>query len=126
MIKLVRKGWAPIPGSPEGFLSSVSHDDAASAIVAALRVPAGIYNVVDDEPMRRREYFDSLARALGVAPPRIPPPWVARLFGSVGEMLVRSLRISNRKLRDESGWAPKLPSVREGWRAVVGALAQAA
>jgi putative NADH-flavin reductase len=42
------------------------------------------------------------------------------LAGSMGEMLARSLRISNRKLRAESGWRPKYPSAREGWRAVVG------
>ncbi|MGH7528504.1 MAG: NAD-dependent epimerase/dehydratase family protein [Gemmatimonadales bacterium] len=119
MIRYVRKGWAPIPGSPGGFFSSVSHDDAATAVVAALRIGPGVYNVVDDEPVRRREFFDSLAGVLGVAPPRIPPAWMAGLAGSVGQTLARSLRISNRKLRIESGWAPKYPSVREGWRAVV-------
>ena len=121
IIRLVRKGWAPVLGSPRGFISSVSHDDAASAVAAALGVPAGVYNIVDDEPLRRREFVDVLAAALGVAPPRLPPPWVARLAGSMGELLARSLRISNRKLRDASGWAPRYPSVREGWRAVVGA-----
>ena len=65
-----------MPGSPQSFLSSVSHDDAASAVVAALRVGAGVYNVSDDEPLRRREFFDSLAAALGVKPPVIPPKWV--------------------------------------------------
>ncbi len=119
LIRYVRKGWAPIPGSPGGFVSSVSHDDAAAAVVAALRVGPGVYNVVDDEPLRRREFFDSLAGVLGVAPPRIPPAWMAGLAGSMGKTLARSLRISNRKLRSESGWAPKYPSIREGWRAVV-------
>jgi nucleoside-diphosphate-sugar epimerase len=122
LIKLIRKGWAPIPGSPDGFLSSVSHDDAATAVVAALEVPAGVYNVVDDEPLRRREYFGSLAAALGVKPPKLPPAWMARLMGSMGEMLARSERISNRKLRAASGWAPKYPSVREGFRALAATL----
>lgn len=119
MIKFVRKGWAPIPGAPDAFISSVSHDDAAAAVVAALDARAGVYNVVEDEPVRRREYFDSLAEVLGVAPPKIAPAWMAHLGGSLGEMLTRSLRISNRKLRQETGWAPKYPSVREGWPAVV-------
>lgn len=119
LIKLVRKGWAPIPGSPDAFLSSVSHDDAATAVVAALGAPAGVYNVDDDEPLRRREYFGTLAAALGVKPPKLPPAWMARLMGSLGEMLARSERISNRKLRAETDWAPKYPSVREGWRAMV-------
>ena len=122
LIDTVRMGFAPMPGAPQSFVSSVSHDDAASAVVAALRVGAGVYNVTDDEPLRRREFFDSLAAALGVKPPVIPPKWVGRLAGSLGKMLTRSLRISNRKLRGESVWRPKYASAREGWRAVVGEL----
>jgi len=115
MIRYVRKGWAPAFGSPAGFLSSISHDDAASAVIAALGVPTGIYNVADDEPLRRRQYYDSLAAALGVPPPGFPPAWLARVFGSLGETLARSQRISNRKLRRESGWKPSIPRVQEGW-----------
>src|SRR5215510_10234889 len=115
-------GWAPIPGTADSYISSASHDDAATAVVAALDTRAGIYNVVDDEPMRHREFVGSLAGVLGVPPPRLPPSWMKYLFGSLGEMMARSLRISNRKLREECGWAPKYPSMREGWRAVVPAI----
>ena len=119
LIGYVRRGWAPIPGVADAYTSLVSHEDAAAAVVAALGVPPGTYNVVDDEPLRRRELFDSLAGVLGVAPPRLPPPWLKYLFGSLGEMLARSLRIPNRKLRDACGWAPRYPSMREGWPTVV-------
>ncbi len=122
LIGYVRRGWAPIPGVADAYTSSVSHEDAAAAVVAALGVPPGTYNVVDDEPLRRRELFDLLAGVLGVAPPRLPPPWLKYLFGSLGEMLARSLRISNRRLRERSDWAPRYPSMREGWPAVVAAL----
>jgi len=126
LIKLIRKGWSPIPGAPDAYISSVSHDDAASAVLAALDARAGIYNVVDDEPVSHREYVDSLAAALHVPPPKVPPQWITPLFGSLGEMLARSLRISNLKFKRETGWTPKYPSVREGWRAVVSALNRAA
>lgn len=122
MIPLVRRGRAPMPGLPGSFLSSISHDDAASAVVAVLGARAGVYNVSDDEPVTRREYFDSLAEALGVAPPKLPPAWIAPLFGSLGKMLARSLKISNRELREATGWTPKFPSVREGWPAVISAM----
>jgi nucleoside-diphosphate-sugar epimerase len=121
MIDAVRKGWAPLPGSPNAFISSVSHEDAASAVVAALTVAAGIYNVVDDEPVTHREFFASLAAALEVRTPRLPPGWVTPLLGSVGEMAARSQRISNRKLRTAGDWVPTYPSVSRGWPA---ALAQ--
>jgi nucleoside-diphosphate-sugar epimerase len=93
--------------------------------VGALHARAGTYNVVDDEPMRRREFVDSLADVLGVPAPRLAPPWTKHLFGSLGEMLARSVRASNRKLREECAWVPKYPSVREGWRAVTAAMASA-
>ena len=118
MARLVRKGWAALPGSPDSFISSISHDDAATAVVAALSLEAGIYNVTDDDPVRRREYFNSLSECLGVAPPKFPPQWLGSLAGSLGELMSRSQRISNRKLRASSSWAPKYPSVREGWRAI--------
>lgn len=118
LIKLVRKGWAPVFG-PDGFISSISHDDAATAVVAALGLEAGTYNVSDDVPVRRREWVDTLAASLGVRAPRVPPKWVTRIGGSMTELLSRSQRISNRKLREASGWTPRYPSVREGWPAVV-------
>ena len=119
MIRYVQRGWAPVFGDPEAYFPSVSHDDAATAVVAALGVPAGIYNVSDDEPLKRREYMASLASALGVPSPRFPPRWIVKLMGSLGETLARSQRISNRKLEAESGWSPRYASMREGWQGVL-------
>ena len=122
----VRHGRAFLPGSPGAYVSSISHDDAASAAAAALYVPAGVYNVVDDEPLTRRDYFESLAQALGVPAPRPFPVWMKLLLGSLSELLSRSQRISNLKLRSVSAWEPKYRSVREGWPSVVAALGRVA
>src|SRR5262249_48191860 len=46
MVRFVRKGWVPLPGRPESFISPVAHDDAASAVVAVLEAESGFYNVV--------------------------------------------------------------------------------
>jgi nucleoside-diphosphate-sugar epimerase len=121
-VRSVRRGWAPVFGAPGAFFSSLAHDDAAAAVLAALELPAGIYNVTDDEPLERREYADSLARSLGVSSPRLAPRWTVKLLGSLGETLARSQRISNRKLKAASDWVPKYPSMREGWRAVLDAI----
>ena len=123
---LRRTGRAFMPGSPDAFVSSVSHDDAATAAAAALTLPAGTYNVVDDEPVTRRDYFDSLAQELGMPAPKPFPWWARAMFGSLGTLLSRSLRISNRKLRAASSWAPRYRSVRQGWPSVVAALPAAA
>ncbi len=119
MMRMVRKGWAPLPGAADAYASWLSHDDAASAALAALELPSGAYNVVDDEPLTRREFFAWLAHELGVAPPAPMPAWTTRMLGSIGELLSRSQRISNRKLRQAAGWAPAYPSVRQGWSAIL-------
>ena len=116
LISYVRRGFVPIPGAAESYISSVSHDDAAAAVMGAILARAGAYNVIDDEPMSRREFLGSLAEALGVPAPGLAPPWMKYAFGSLGEMLARSLRISNRKLREECAWVPKHASMRQGWR----------
>jgi nucleoside-diphosphate-sugar epimerase len=117
-LQALRRGWAPLPGDPRGFISSVSHDDAAAAVVAALDAPTGAYNVADDEPVRREVYAGTLAELIGARSPRFPPAWFTPLFG-VARVLARSLRISNRKLREATAWRPRYPSVREGWVATL-------
>jgi len=122
MINLVRRGWIPLPGPADAFFSSISHDDAAAAVVAALDVPAGTYNVVDNEPLTRREHANVLAAALGVPPPRPLPPWIPALMGSLGRLMSRSLRISNHKLCHHGAWTPAHPSMRDGWHSLADTL----
>jgi len=94
---------------------------AATAAFAALDLAAGTYNATDDEPLRHREFVDSLADALGVRHPRMVPAWLAALAGPVARTMARSLRISNAKLR-AAGWAPRYRSARDGWPDVVARL----
>jgi nucleoside-diphosphate-sugar epimerase len=119
MIGMVKKGISPVPGAPDAYISSVSHDDAAAAVVAAIHVPAGTYNVSDDEPLKRRDFIESLAKALGAKTPSMLPGWLVKLGGSTTELLSRSQRISSRKLRETSDWQPTVPSVREAWPSIV-------
>jgi nucleoside-diphosphate-sugar epimerase len=105
-------------GPPDAFRPVVTNDDAAAAVVASLDAPGGLYNVADDEPLRRSEHAQVLARALGVAPVppldvEVPPP---------ASMLVRSQRVSSERFRAATGWRPRHGSAREGWPAVVAAL----
>lgn len=114
MAKSVSWHWVPLPGKPSSYLSSLSHDDAATAVVAALLAPAGVYNVADNEPMRRRAFFDVIAATLHVPPPHFLPEWTATFMGIVGPVLKRSIRLSNDKFRQATGWAPSAPSAADG------------
>lgn len=122
MIGVARKGWAPLPGPPGAYWSSISQDDAASAVLAALDLPAGIYNVCDDEPLTRGEFASVLAGAAGARPPKPFPAWVAALGGKAVELLSRSQRMSNAKIKGACGWSPRWRSAREGLPAAIGAL----
>jgi 2-alkyl-3-oxoalkanoate reductase len=124
LIRFIRRGWVPLPGRAEAFLSSVSHDDAATAVVAALARGTRRFQHGRRRADAAREFFNSLAEVLRAPPPRIPPPWMAHLFGSLGRLLARSQRISNKKLRAEIKWAPTYPSARAGWPATVEALSR--
>jgi len=93
-------------------------DDAALAVIDALaKAPAGVYDVVDDEPMQKREITSALAHAVGrkwlLRPPSILLPLVA---GRNAGFLARSQRVSNRRFKEATGWTPMIPSAREGFR----------
>ncbi|MEX0664968.1 MAG: NAD(P)-dependent oxidoreductase [Acidimicrobiia bacterium] len=121
-LSLAKMRIAPIPGARDGYVSSIHVEDAAAAVVAALDVPAGVYNVVDDEPLTRREYADAFAAAFDLPRLHVAPGAPMRVVGGSGaRALISSQRVSNRRMRDATGWAPAYPSVREGWVAIAAA-----
>jgi nucleoside-diphosphate-sugar epimerase len=125
-IALARRRLFPIIGAGDHYVSAIHVDDAAAATVAALQAPAGIYNVVDDEPLPMREHVAALTEAFQFRPAHHLPLWIARLaLGSGLDVLTRSQRVNNTMFKAVSGWSPRYPSVRQGWRAVAAALAAA-
>lgn len=119
---LARRGLCVSMGPADSFVSSIHVADGGRAVVAALTAPAGIYNVVDDTPLSKRQYADALAAAAG-RPARVRAPGrAARLLGDKTLGLRRSLRVSNRRFRDATGWSPLYPSANEGWPATAAVL----
>lgn len=119
---LARRHIAIMMGPPDGYVSSIHVADAGAAVVAALTVPAGTYNVVDDEPLTKRGYADTLSAAAGTAAWLRLPGRAALLLSDRSTSLTRSLRVSNARLRAASGWTPRYPSARQGWMATAEAL----
>lgn len=118
-LAMARYHLMPLIGHPESYLSSIHMVDGGSAVAAALHVPAGTYNVVDDEPLTKREYAKALAVAAGKRPWVRGPGRLAFVFGDRMTSLTRSMRVSNRRCREAGGWQPRYPSAREGWIATV-------
>jgi nucleoside-diphosphate-sugar epimerase len=121
-LDLARRHVVPLLGHPESYLSSIHVDDGGAAVVAALHVPSGTYNVVDDEPLTKREYAQALTRAAGKRPWVRGPGRLALLLGARMTSLTRSMRVSNRRFREAGGWQPRYPSAREGWLATAEVL----
>jgi nucleoside-diphosphate-sugar epimerase len=126
VVRMARRRVFAMFGPKDGYLPAVSVDDCATAVVAALGAPPGVYNIVDDEPLTRTEYATALAEALGVKSLRFPPAVAARAAGSPGSMLARSQRVSNARFKQATGWAPRYSSFRDGWPAMVAAVQDAA
>jgi nucleoside-diphosphate-sugar epimerase len=122
LFALARRHLGLVLGPPDSYVSSIHVADAAAAVVAALHAPAGTFNVVDDEPLTKREYAEALARAAGKAMWLQGPGRAGLLFGDRLTSLTRSLRVSNARFRTATGWAPHYPSAREGWIATATAL----
>lgn len=118
IIEQVRARKLPVVGDGGGVWSLVHLDDAASATVAALERGSGVYNIVDDEPVRTGELFAYLAQLVGAKPPVHVPVWAARLLaGEVGvSMLTRIRGASNAKAKRELGWQPHWATWRDGLR----------
>jgi nucleoside-diphosphate-sugar epimerase len=119
----VRRRRYPIVGRGTGTFSFVHVDDAAAATVAAAeRGASGVYNVVDDEPARLREWLPVYAESLGAPRPWRVPAFIVRL--AAGKELLgmaTALRgAANAKAKRELGWQPVHGSWREGFRTALG------
>jgi nucleoside-diphosphate-sugar epimerase len=102
-------------GAPDAYWSFLHAHDAGTAVAAALRVPGGIYNVADDEPVTRRDIGLVLARAVGAKPLRSAPAPIRAMMPAMAKALMRSHRVSNERFKEASGWAPTHPSIRGSW-----------
>ena len=98
----------PLPGNPQAWLNLIHVEDAARAAIACGGGPLsrGLYLLCDDRPVRRAEYYASLAALSGA-----PPPRYAEAAGEVADL---NKRCSNQKLRRELGLELRYPSITEG------------
>jgi nucleoside-diphosphate-sugar epimerase len=108
----VREGSMPLIGDGAAMLSFTHVDDAARAAVAALEAPPGTYNVVDDEPVRARDWLTRYARSLGAPEPaRISvEEGLERAGWTAVHRMTEQRGASNDRARERLGWEPEHPS----------------
>ncbi len=119
IVEMVRRRKFPLVGNGAGIWSFLHIDDAALATRLAIEHgPAGIFNIVDDDPAEVSAWLPVLAQAIGAPPPRRVPAWLARLIiGDAGiSMMTEARGSSNAKAKRVLQWQPWYASWREGFR----------
>ena len=119
--RAIREGTYPIVGAGAGTYSFINLRDAAAATVRALAHDVtGIYNIVDDSPVRLSEWLPFVANLLGASAPGQED--VASARKRVGDMRVYYMNeqrgASNAKAKRELNWRPAFPSWRAGFEAL--------
>ena len=125
--RLRQPGRLVVVGRGENWWDVVRVEDVAGAcVLAAEQAPAGaLYHVVDDRPIRYREFAGLTASALGVGAPRSVPVWLARLISGRDPVtaVIRSARSSNQRIKEQLGWSPRFPTADVGVPDAVAQLA---
>jgi nucleoside-diphosphate-sugar epimerase len=106
-LEAARGGASIAVGPPGAYRPTLWLDDAAAAIAATLRVPAGTYNVADTAPATNAEIDAALAAVVGVES--------LRRRAAQDAPQGRSQRVSTHRLREASGWAPRVRAGTDGW-----------
>ena len=118
----LRQRRMPIIGSGDNFWHCLHVDDAAGGFVAATEAGrSGLWHLVDDEPVRSRDFLCDFARRLGARPPRRVPAWLARLMAGrdAVDFFTQSTRTSNERFHKDFGWKPRFSTYREGLAQIV-------
>jgi nucleoside-diphosphate-sugar epimerase len=108
----------PIAGDADKWLNLIQVEDGAQAVLAAEQrgQPGHIYNICDDQPVRRRDFYTELARLLGAPLPTFVAP---RADQPMPPHEQGNRRIRNRRMREELGVALRYANYVDGLRASV-------
>ncbi|MCZ2341218.1 MAG: SDR family oxidoreductase [Bacteroidales bacterium] len=107
---------APLIGDAEKWLNLIHVEDGARAILAAesRAQPGAVYNITDDSPVRRRDFYTCLAEQLHAPPAQFEP-----YPDGTTVPLEANRRIRGTKARTELGFVPVFADYTAGIAASV-------
>jgi 2-alkyl-3-oxoalkanoate reductase len=119
--RAIRRGRMAIVGAGDGTYSFVHvHDAAVATMKALLHAQPGIYNIVDDVPVRLKHWLPVAAQLLGAPAPVSMDEALARQ--KMGDLMVyvynEQSGASNRKAKAALRWQPAIPSWQTGFEAL--------
>ncbi len=97
--RLVEQGKMVIIGSGSNRLPLIYVEDVARGVLLAADAPGAVgraYLLVNDEPVTQRDYFDAIARELGVPAPKRHVPYRAAITLAAASELVGHLTRSEK------------------------------
>ena len=108
-VEAIREGLK-LPGPADSWLNLIHVDDAVSVVVKAASVPdlAPLYLASDDQPVHRREYYETLARLTNSPAPQFDPAAVARHTHGLGK------RCRNEFLKEHLEITLQFPTIASG------------
>ncbi len=115
---LMKKGWFRTYGDGQNIFSFVYVDDLAEAYRLAVEtMPIGqSIAIVDDTPVKFKDFCDCVARVMGKSPVKSMPTWLATIISGqvVVEELTMNCRVKNTKAKEQLGWQPMYNSYEQG------------
>ncbi len=125
MYDMISRGKFPLIERGTAYWNLVTADDAAEAVVAAVKNGkqnvGKVYNICDDEPVKYKDLVEFLASSLGAPKPGSIPIFLAK--HAIGEItvqyLLQSMRCMNKRAKEELGWHLRYPTYREGHEAIM-------
>ncbi|HET6865133.1 MAG TPA: hypothetical protein VFH80_04385 [Solirubrobacteraceae bacterium] len=112
MLATARNGWTPFNGPADAYVPMIAAEDAACAIIHALAVPAGVYNVCDQAPATNAELNHLVAQLTARRTLYPLDPW---LRGDARTLTARSHRLDATAFATATHWRPTVaPTVWTG------------
>jgi hypothetical protein len=105
-----RRGWQLIDGDPAAWIAALAEPDAARAVLPALTIAPGTYNVTDGTPVTQA----MLNARLTAARSRPLHPLDDADWGSVGALFGVSREITDATFAQATGWRPRATPAAEG------------
>ena len=109
VLSAARRGWRLIDGDPGAWVAMIAEADMARAVLPALTIPAGTYNVTDGVPVTQGMLNARLEAALGRTLYSLYDPG----WGCDGILFGPSRRIVDSTFGDLTGWRPNVTPVAE-------------